>query len=326
MGAPPRWPSNPLLPQVVLAALRSPGRRPVAASKLGLDSEALQRAVEVFVNAGTRALQEKVAAPAWVAWELRLRPGLERSPFAGALLGAWARWRSRGVVSRMSFLRKPPGLRLRFEARDRRRAREEIQGWLARQASVEAFAPAVYDPESYQFGGERGMDIAHAHFHADSLGALQILERKRRGKLIAGVEVLSALCVFDLVSRTAGDAWEAWDLWRGLELTGRTFKSSPGVPEAFARAVRPWIEHPRSILTAISPWERQLVKRCQKLNAAAAGALLAAACRGELLFSPRQILPFWIHLHWNRWGISPRAQVVLTLGAERVWSPKGVRA
>jgi hypothetical protein len=48
------------------------------------------------------------------------------------------------------------------------------------------------------------------------------------------------------------------------------------------------------------------------------------AADGKLLFHLRDILPFWIVFHWNRWGID--AQTALTLGIEGALDPRAPSA
>jgi thiopeptide-type bacteriocin biosynthesis protein len=318
-------PNSPLLTRLVLDALRHPGRTPPDPARLGLTPEAVQQATDLFVDAGTRALLATVVSPRWVSWGIALR-GRQLGLFARELHSALRGWLKRGLFTRFYFMQKPPGVRLRLESRHPERTRDVVERWLRSRRSIRTLTALPYEPESYQFGGQAGMEIAHTHFHDDSLAALRMLDGAARGTLSAGLDGPAALCALDLVRRVGDDPWERWDLWRGLELTGRLFDAPSTTVAACARTVEPWLLHPHQCLQALQSWERRVLRKAMDGNARTIRALRAAAARGSLLFAPRQIVPFWIIFDWNRWGLSSRAQAVIAIGAEHLLSPKRLLA
>ena len=68
--------------------------------------------------------------------------------------------------------------------------------------------------------------------------------------------------------------------------------------------------------------DREIVRRYLRANSVVARELVRAHRAGELLYPPRQLLPFWIIFHWNRWGFGLNEQVTLAHGVEHLLSPK----
>jgi thiopeptide-type bacteriocin biosynthesis protein len=313
--------NNPLLIRLVLDELRK-RRSTRSPARHGISRETLEEAVETFVEAGSRAVTAALVSPRWVSWGLAL-PRKKRPRFARELRAALRLWIAAGHATRFYFMQKPPGIRLRIESGQPDLTRTVVERWLRARMWLHPAREVVYEPESYQFGGAVGMDIAHTHFHSDSLAALQIMEWEGLGKLTAGKEVLASLCTFDLARRASSDPWEMWDLWRGLELTGRLADAPESTVAVCARTVEPWLRRKRECLAALTAHERALVQTYGRANARPVRALRAAADRRRLLFTPRQVLPFWIVFDWNRWGLRSESQSLIAIGAERLLSPKG---
>lgn len=319
-------PSERILADLVIVALRDPRRAEKEAARLGVSPRALPDLVERFVEGGVRAL---AGAPPFRAWRqlgvaLRAKKGA-RARFAESLRAAVARWQKRGVIGRFFFMNKPPGMRLRFEVSGPRSAGaiDAVKGWLSSAPDVTAVEASPYLPEAYLFGGLAGSHVAH-DFHADdSLRALAVMHREARGAASASPEVLSLLVVCDLVEKMTDDRWEAWDVWKRMEITGRR----PAVRGADAKdvkamveLVRPFVLHPEAVLRKLAAAERRLVVSAYETNARCAAAMRRLAAEGRLLFHVRDILPFWIVFHWNRWNIDD--QRALTIGIEGALDPR----
>ncbi|WUH90316.1 methyltransferase, FxLD system [Streptomyces sp. NBC_00433] len=105
---------------------------------------------------------------------------------------------------RFHFLRKDAGLRLRTE-----HPAADLLDRLVSDQVVGSWARGVYEPETEAFGGEDGMDIAHALFCADSPGALA--QTGSPGTRERCVLLLSAM-----FRATGLDAFETGDVWAKL--------------------------------------------------------------------------------------------------------------
>ena len=330
-GSPTTLHASPrALAEVVLVGLRSKRLGEARAARLGLSPELLASLTERFVTAGALALAESSPSPCWLQLGVSFEASRgERAAFAArarfgeALRRAVVRWRKRGVVARFFFMNKPPGMRVRFEPPPRgtlAAVQRAVSSWLLRQPAVTRLERSVYLAEEYQFGGAHGANVAHDYHAADSLVALQATYREERGTISASAEILSLLVVCDLVRRMTDDSWEAWDLWKRMEITGRR----PDVPRSVAAGmvdlVRPFVLQPDAVLGQLAPAERRLVASAYEANERAAKAMRALAAQDLLLFHLREIVPFWIIFHWNRWGVAN--QKALTIGIEGALDPR----
>src|SRR5687768_13921294 len=81
-----------------------------------------------------------------------------------ALSTTLERWRCEGRFRLCFFTRKPPGLRLRFYGDGLAHSLDaELITWLEeaeRQNAIRGFRFALYEPETFRFGGPAGMEIA----------------------------------------------------------------------------------------------------------------------------------------------------------------------
>ena len=116
------------------------------------------------------------------------------------------------------------------------------------------------------------------------------------------------------------DPWEAWDLWKRMEITGRRRNASRESTNEMVELVRPFVMQPDAVLRRIAPADRGLVRSAYANNERSARAMKRLAAEGQLLFHLREIIPFWIVFHWNRWGIEN--QGALTIGIEGAYNPK----
>jgi hypothetical protein len=105
-----------------------------------------------------------------------------------------------------------------------------------------------------------------------------------------------------------------------MEVTGRRTNVRREKAEAMIDLVRPFVRSPAAVLRRLSVVDRKLVASAHATNARVAKAMRGLAARGELLFHVREILPFWIIFHWNRWGIVN--QQALTIGIEGALDPR----
>ena len=70
----------------------------------------------------------------------------------------------------------------------------------------------TFEPESFQFGGDVGWEIAEKYFHALSVMLFKNNVHKRK-KMNVGIIVM-----FDLILRAVSDNWETWDILQRLKI------------------------------------------------------------------------------------------------------------
>jgi thiopeptide-type bacteriocin biosynthesis protein len=206
-----------------------------------------------------------------------------------------AAWRTEDRFQRFWFVRKPPGLRLRFAGPELGgRLEPELSTWLvAAEAAndVRGFRFGRYEPEEHRFGGPAGLAVAHDLFDRDSAVLLryETLDDDRRrdidrhGFALAGVD--------DLFLRCLDDQAEVWDVWKRLEAL---------------------LDGPQPAGTGAAPgpgWDtleesgRALARDVAAGNSLAATALRATADAGRLTTGVRSWLAAAAAFSWNRWGL-----------------------
>jgi thiopeptide-type bacteriocin biosynthesis protein len=208
-----------------------------------------------------------------------------------------ARWRDEGRFAQAFFLRKPPGLRLRFLA-DKPASRLEpelVAGFLEMEERnlIRSFRFTTYEPEVFLFGGAAGMAIAHEHFDRDTRLVLEYETRT----VDHPRDVVSAAVLNDLFSRFVEDRGELWDVWMRVWHA----HGAPDLPHV--EPLRP------SALHQFSGELEALSHEAQLGNARIASRLHAALLTRRLDCGPRAWLAQVATFHWNRWGLGPRARV-----------------
>ena len=217
---------------------------------------------------------------------------------------------------RFFFMRKAPGLRLRFalgRAHATAEARVvEVLDALVRSGVLGKWSRGTYEPETYKFGGPEAIHLAHAHFHADSAAWWRWTRLHRADATVIGTQVLSIAVLNDLFVRALEGPEEVWDVWcQVAALHGRR------PPMGAATAPRLRIEDlvarvsvaERGVLEAYSRANRRLARRLRSMHEA--GALVGGA-RGAL----SQVALY----HWNRFGFGDEARVNMFGGMTNAWS------
>jgi thiopeptide-type bacteriocin biosynthesis protein len=311
----------------VLAVLAGTPIHQVAAA-IGIEPADLADAVETYQTAGHAALQAQAATRDWYQVRIQfadwdraehtvanhLGPQLQHAQQAGLLTGWW-------------FIRKAPCWRLRC----RPGAAVNLNGT---QAAVTAILDTLtaadlvyrwwqtgYEPETYVFGGQPAIDIAHDLFHADSLGILDHLRRcvpTTPSARTLGQRELSLLLCGNLF-RAAGQDWhEQGDIWhRVTQLrplsadtpVDRLPDLTPSVHRLMTADTGPLLGTHGPLADAV-PWTDAF---------AAAGRRLGNAARdGTLQRGIRDILAHHVIFHWNRLGLATRTQSILSRAARDV--------
>jgi thiopeptide-type bacteriocin biosynthesis protein len=224
-----------------------------------------------------------------------------------ALHDALEQWRAERRYESFFFVRKPPGLRLRFVGGDLGTQLEPVLlPWLTgaeARNDVRGFRFAVYEPEEARFGGPVGMAIAHDAFDRDSCDAMRYesMSDDRRGG-VSRVDLSVAICG-DLFLSCLGDRAEIWDVWqRLLRVIERNVPAATGKVPGRLDARPP---HAAPDLADLSPELRALVEARLADNRSVAATIVAARDAGRLTVGLRSWLTAVAIFHWNRLFLSP---------------------
>jgi thiopeptide-type bacteriocin biosynthesis protein len=277
-----------------------------------------------FLAAGSQALRECEPGERWfqIESDLRTDPGGLRL-LAGGLPEQVETWIEAGKVRRFSFLHKPPGLRLRFSscAPD---FREELAAYCSHW-SLDEWGFGFYEPEQYQFGGVRGIDLAHDYFTVESLAVLMWRDAMVRGCANLSAVEFSLLILHHLFSGVVGGRWELWDLWCNMRLTDRLGPRDLAPLDTLEDLRREWLPFlfdPGVATPRMSPLECRVWEHYRERVAPLIPAIRDAGQSGQLLWPLRRILPFWVVFHWNRMGFDLEMQRYLARIMTSILNPK----
>lgn len=244
----------------------------------------------------------------WVQYAVTAPPP-DAAPDAHAALGVLAhRHLTDGLVDSFFFMRKEPGLRLRFRLTSADPAGAglldaDVARWTA-DSGARGGRRGVYEPESRLFGGEPSMPHVHAIFTVDSLAWLDHAATREpaTGRVARSLELLAA------TFRGLGvEGLEDLGVWEAVvDEWGRTLDlRSVGTDElaqAAADVVRLWDSVHGT--APVDPY----------------GQLLAAAATGwrtSVLQSPtvtigvRRAAARLVVFHWNRGNLPPLEQALV---------------
>jgi thiopeptide-type bacteriocin biosynthesis protein len=258
----------------------------------------------IQVNCALFAQAQAQAQPAYAPWtELDAR------------LQAW---RAENRFDQFFFMRKPPGLRLRFSgAHALARLEPALVTWLedAEQRNlIRSFRFARYEPEVFLFGGPTGIAIAHDQFDRDSRLAIRYEVMLESAATDVSRDQLSLALMNDLFARFVEDRAELWDIWQRIfSAHGR-----PALPHVDEIDVLP--------LGSLPGNAASLGLTGSADNAHIAARLHAAQVAGRLGCGPR----FWLSqictFHWNRLGLSLHDRVPLIASMLQLLDPHRIDA
>lgn len=297
---------------------------PQAAARIPMNPADLADAVATYRAAGHAALN--VPARGWFQarihftdWDTaeqtaatRLGPRLQQAQEAGTLADWW-------------FLRKHPCWRLRCRpgpnatTTDVKTAVAPVLDSLVQAGTVQRWWETYYEPESPVFGGDRGMNIAHGLFHADSQGILTHLRATAAlDQPAVGRRELSVLLCASLFRGARQDSHEQGDIWhRVVQMrplaeapsTGQLNGLASGLHRLMSVDTSPagTLFGPGGPLPHAMPWAAAFTT---------AGRQLADAARdGTLERGLRDVLAHHVIFHFNRIGMPAPAQAVLARAA-----------
>lgn len=226
-----------------------------------------------------------------------------------------------GAVTCWWFIRKPPGLRLRYQPADQwaRRRLERLLDALIAQQQISGWTPGIYEPEIHAFGGLEGMDVSHILFQHDSRNLLDYLTRARqRGTPELGRRELAMLLISTLLRSAGLDWFEQGDVWARVAAE-RAYTADVACSERIKRAVHRLmttdVGSASSLvsggpLASLDDWITGFGRAGQQLA--------ELNRRGVLERGLRAVLAHHVIFHWNRLGLSVTDQRTLSTLAKQV--------
>lgn len=246
-------------------------------------------------------------ARVWLQFNCALFPevsgGPEYVPWAD-LLAAIERWRAEQRLRLFFFVRKPPGLRLRFSGKDLDdRLLPRLVAWLdeaERRNAIRSYRLAYYEPEQARFGGAMGMQIAHAAFDRDSRHVMRYAGLSTEAQRAIPPCAFSLLLVNHLLGSYIRDTAELWDIWQRLSrVVGgvRAVRATAADEIAVALAA---ISDRDAVMARLPPDAARLLRDAWQDNAEIIARLHAAEQTARLQIGPRGWLATLCLFHWNR--------------------------
>jgi thiopeptide-type bacteriocin biosynthesis protein len=214
------------------------------------------------------------------------------------------------------FVRKPPGLRLRFALSaagdDAVREIESCMDRLGRRKLVTKWFPSIYEPETFKFGGPEAMEAVHAYFFRDSMSWWRWEELQKQANTSIGTKLLSLSVLNQLFARFLDDPEEIWDVWcRVAALHGVSVVS--GDPAVAAVRIEDLIER-------VTPPEQGILRSYSSYNDELARQFGAIYANGKLLYANRLVLPHIALYHWNRYGFTLSDRTPMFTAMVHAWS------
>nr|WP_203730770.1 thiopeptide-type bacteriocin biosynthesis protein [Streptomyces sp. SID12501] len=292
-------------------------------AQLHSSPEHLAETVRLYCAAGRTALDARSSATDWqqVNIEFTDYPTAQRT-FLAYLLPSLREACDAGAIGAWWFVRKSPCWRLRVVHGPQtigECASEPIHEALDSAVSwgvVRRWWPSPYEAETVAFGGTDGMRIAHALFHADSVGVLDYLRGSAAEDSVPLDAKATSLIITTLFLCAAGQEWsEQGDVWARVEAKRplpddvppeRVTAMSGTVRELLAADTDPALTVGNS-LAPLAGWADAVKHGGQTLGDAGREGRLALGTRGVLA---RHVL-----FHWNRMGFTMRQQAIWSRAA-----------
>jgi thiopeptide-type bacteriocin biosynthesis protein len=298
-----------------------------AAVRVPMDPADLGDAIATYRAAGLAALNTPARTHSWYQVRIHFTDWDAAEQTAATHLGPFLqKAREAGTLADWWFLRKHPCWRLRCRPgpsatiTEMKAALAVVLDSLVTAGTVQRWWESLYEPESPAFGGNRGMDIAHDLFHADSRGILAHLRHVPVAleQPAVGRRELSVLWCASLLRGARQDSHEQGDIWhRVVQMrplpepppADQLHRMAPGLKRLMSLDTSPTspLFAPGGPLPQAAPWAAVF---------ATAGRQLADAARdGTLERGLRDVLANHVIFHWNRIGIPAPAQAVLARAA-----------
>lgn len=236
----------------------------------------------------------------------QLAPALNQAQHAGQLNTWW-------------YIRKPPGVRLRYQPTDPDAAVvDRLLGDLAASGHVTNWTRGIYEPETVAFGGPAAMNIAHTLFHHDSQHLMALLAQTNATSASMGQRETTVL-LFSTMLRAAGLDWfEQGDVWAtiaALRPAAHAHRTTAERAEELGQALR-------RLMTVNAHSVPDLLAESWLSAFETAGQQLAALDRhGQMNRGLRAVLAHHFIFHANRAGLPEADQATLaTLAVNTVFN------
>jgi thiopeptide-type bacteriocin biosynthesis protein len=215
------------------------------------------------------------------------------------------------------FVRKSPGLRLRFLLREEgggaARSLEDCAAKLVGDQLAERWFVSVYEAETFKFGGPSAMSAVHDYFSADCQAWWRWERQRSTTPSRISARLLSVSVLNDLFAGFLEGPEEVWDVWcRVASLHGATI--TVGQPPAAA----PMID---DLTGSANVSELAALRVYSDANAALAARFTELRESGTLLFADRLVLPHLALYHWNRFGFTLASRSDMFTAMFGAWSP-----
>ncbi|TDQ00652.1 thiopeptide-type bacteriocin biosynthesis protein [Labedaea rhizosphaerae] len=294
----------------------------VAATAAGIDATSLRDAVEVYRQAGRRALHEH-ANPGW--WQVYLRfADWDQAEHTARthLLPLLNHARNRHWITDWWFIRKHPCWRLRLQpgpaAPTTNAVEQHLVGdldKLTHHGHIHSWWPGIYEPETAAFGGDHAMNALHSLFSADSHAILTHLGDTH---IPLGRRELTLLLCSTLMRAARLEWHEQGDVWHRITQS-RPLPSDiqPGKVTALANQMKSVLLADLTVGGSVIDNDHPLAAALEWVHAFrhAGIALGAAALNGTLQRGIREIMTYLVIFHWNRLGLDTRTQAILAAAA-----------
>lgn len=218
-----------------------------------------------------------------------------------------------GQLDTWWYLRKPPGLRLRYQPTNpHTQVVDTLLSHLAATGHVTSWTRGIYEPETIAFGGPAAMAIAHTLFHHDSqhLLAHTAPPNTTPTKTTPGIgQRETTVLLFATMLRAAGLDWfEQGDVWAAivdLRPAIPTHRTTPARVAELGRAVQ-------RLMTVNARGVPDLLAESWLAAFDTAGQQLAALDRKGLMNRGlRAVLAHHFIFHANRAGLPATDQATL---------------
>lgn len=160
----------------------------------------------------------------------------------------------------------------------------------------------AFEPEIFQFGGDKGWEIAKKYFNKISL---LIIENKKIGKREAELAIIT---IFDLLLRAVGDSFEVWDILQRLMIIrgiNQKYSLKDIKGSKFYNDLSLLFKDPKFFYFQ-KLQDEKLIKEIVKINIFLIHEL--EKNKFSLTFSVRKILPYYIIFIYNMLLISELEQ------------------
>jgi thiopeptide-type bacteriocin biosynthesis protein len=278
--------------------------------------------LDTYLRVYSAAAQNAHETPTWIQLNVALRRG-EGGPQQSArilfrqLLPVLRGLRKRGTEVKFFFVRKPPDIRLRFQAVA---ADEKLMPCLATlfadllsSGVVVSAVRSVYEPEARVFGGSEAMDVVHSYFHEDTMEWVAWDQLQSQDRRIPTEQLCTAV-MNNLFGQILEGHAEIWDAWQSLAELTRGAKRLGDVLVAGGESLQ-------DLSRVAGLQERRVLKNFAKANRMFAESARKVWESGRLELGLRNLLVRVAMFHCNRFGLDGAKRLAIAERAAAAWNP-----